>query len=361
MPAKTYMVIDDRRAHSFRIPRPDLSLALGTPNPCTGCHTERTARWAAAQVQAWYPNGRSGAPHFGEIFAAARRGNYSPATLDGLIAIAGEPERPGIVRATAIDLLRPAAEPRSIASIVPLLADPSDLVRAAAARLLPAAPEEVLRRRIAPVAADRRKSVRIAAARALAAVPIDRIAAAERAAVGAAMRQYQLSLLAKADFPATQMAIADLALTQRNLTVAEHALETALSMDSGLGNGWLLLARIQMARRQPDAARRTLERGIERLPDGGILHHRLGTTLVQQGRLAQAIGALERAVALLPGDLAPRVDLALTLTRLNRHAEASEVIDQARMLAPDDPDLLTLSATNQLRRGRLQEARDTAR
>ena len=32
-----YMGIDDRRDHSFRLPRPDLSGAL-VPNACNGCH-----------------------------------------------------------------------------------------------------------------------------------------------------------------------------------------------------------------------------------------------------------------------------------------------------------------------------------
>ncbi|MFP8880341.1 MAG: multiheme c-type cytochrome, partial [Myxococcota bacterium] len=45
MPARTYMQIDPRRDHSFRVPRPDVSMKLGTPNACTGCHTDRTAAW----------------------------------------------------------------------------------------------------------------------------------------------------------------------------------------------------------------------------------------------------------------------------------------------------------------------------
>jgi hypothetical protein len=32
MPTKTYMVVHDRRDHSIRVPRPDLSLSIGTPN-----------------------------------------------------------------------------------------------------------------------------------------------------------------------------------------------------------------------------------------------------------------------------------------------------------------------------------------
>jgi tetratricopeptide (TPR) repeat protein len=38
MPTTTYMSVDHRRDHSFRVPRPDLSTTIGTPNACTQCH-----------------------------------------------------------------------------------------------------------------------------------------------------------------------------------------------------------------------------------------------------------------------------------------------------------------------------------
>ena len=47
MPTTDYMVIDARRDHSLRIPRPDLSVAIGTPNACSGCHRDKSAQWAA--------------------------------------------------------------------------------------------------------------------------------------------------------------------------------------------------------------------------------------------------------------------------------------------------------------------------
>ena len=62
MPAETYMVVDPRRDHSFRVPRPDLSVSLGTPNACAGCHQAEGDQWAADTVAAWFPEGRSGAP-----------------------------------------------------------------------------------------------------------------------------------------------------------------------------------------------------------------------------------------------------------------------------------------------------------
>lgn len=40
MPSTTYMMVDSRRDHSFRVPRPDLSVSVGTPNACTACHID---------------------------------------------------------------------------------------------------------------------------------------------------------------------------------------------------------------------------------------------------------------------------------------------------------------------------------
>ena len=46
MPTRTYMVIDVRRDHSLRIPRPDVSVKIGTPNACNQCHSNKSAQWA---------------------------------------------------------------------------------------------------------------------------------------------------------------------------------------------------------------------------------------------------------------------------------------------------------------------------
>jgi len=54
MPAKAYMQIQPRPDHSLRVPRPDLSVKLGTPNACNGFHADNGAQWAADQVAVWY-------------------------------------------------------------------------------------------------------------------------------------------------------------------------------------------------------------------------------------------------------------------------------------------------------------------
>ena len=43
MPAKTYMVVDPRHDHGFKVPRPDLAARTGAPDACTGCHEGKDA------------------------------------------------------------------------------------------------------------------------------------------------------------------------------------------------------------------------------------------------------------------------------------------------------------------------------
>ncbi len=62
MPTTTYMVVDPRHDHSMRIPRPDLSVQLGTPNACTNCHAKKSAQWAADAIAKWTGKAAGGIP-----------------------------------------------------------------------------------------------------------------------------------------------------------------------------------------------------------------------------------------------------------------------------------------------------------
>src|SRR5581483_7067419 len=100
MPAATFMVVDQRRDHSLRVPRPNLSVKLRVPNPCTRCHADRSATWAAATVERWYGHGHAGFQRFAEALAAgAQRAPGADGALAMLVADRGQP---GIARASAL-------------------------------------------------------------------------------------------------------------------------------------------------------------------------------------------------------------------------------------------------------------------
>ncbi len=53
MPGRHYMGIDYRPDHSFRLPRPDLTLAMGTPNACDRCHVDKPTQWSVDAMGRW--------------------------------------------------------------------------------------------------------------------------------------------------------------------------------------------------------------------------------------------------------------------------------------------------------------------
>ena len=97
MPGRLYMGNDYRRDHSFRIPRPDLSVDHGTPNACNDCHSKESAEWAAAKIAEWF--GPERPAHFSEILtAAASQPNDS---VEPLVSLLKDLSQPAIARATA--------------------------------------------------------------------------------------------------------------------------------------------------------------------------------------------------------------------------------------------------------------------
>ena len=147
---RDYMGIDGRRDHSFRIPRPDLSVAISTPNACTDCHADRDAAWAANEIALRFPDADRTDPGFAPIFSFGRS---DPAgNLDALIGIAEHDAFPGIVRASALDLAARASSPATAERVAVLLEDGDPLVRAAAIPLQRGADaiERVQRARSAP-------------------------------------------------------------------------------------------------------------------------------------------------------------------------------------------------------------------
>jgi predicted CXXCH cytochrome family protein len=109
MPARNYMVVDARRDHGFKVPRPDESAKFGTPNACTSCHADRPASWAAAAVTRWYGAQAAARPSFTAAFVAARA--RAPGANAPLAAVIDDATQPAIVRATALSLLVPSADP----------------------------------------------------------------------------------------------------------------------------------------------------------------------------------------------------------------------------------------------------------
>ncbi|MFV0280682.1 MAG: multiheme c-type cytochrome [Rhodoblastus sp.] len=269
MMARVYMGVDKRRDHSFRVPRPDLSAAIGVPDTCNDCHKDKTAAWAQDELKKRFPHSLHRGGHFATVFAQA---NVNPLhQADALLAIAADAGQAGIVRATALDLLRPAADPKIAARAQPLLRDGDPIVRAAAAMLqrgIPA-PERVLV--LAPVLSDTVKSVRIAAAKELIGAVGPGVEAGVVAEYRKANAEFMAAFQARSDFPETHMALGGIALGVRNMRAAYAAFSEAVEEDPQLVQGWTMLVQINLARGQKSAAQRVLQQAQAANPDDQTL------------------------------------------------------------------------------------------
>jgi len=167
MQARTYMVVDPRHDHSFRVPRPDLAAGLGTPNACNGCHSDKSPQWAATAVEEWFGPKREGFQVYAAAFHAARTDQADAAALLGVVA--RDQNAPAVARASALRELTSRVSPANIELARTGLADPDPMVRIGALDMLENLQAGRIWPLVSPLLADPVRGVRIRAASLLAA------------------------------------------------------------------------------------------------------------------------------------------------------------------------------------------------
>ena len=265
MTERTYMGIDGRRDHSFRVPRPDLGAKIGAPDTCTDCHTDRDQGWAATEIAARFPQSAHRGTHYGEVIAAGRADPVAAA--EALISLALDPEQPGIVRATAASMLHNLPIEGLADRAMPLLSDADPLVRAASARLQATAPPQQRIARLMPLLSDPLRAVRIETARALIDLPPQGLSPSQTAALRGALGEWQRTQSSRLDFPETHLVLGGLALSQRNLPAASAAFGRVVDMDPQRAEAWSMLVRLTEVTDGPRAARAVLDQARRILPE----------------------------------------------------------------------------------------------
>jgi tetratricopeptide (TPR) repeat protein len=359
MPQRYYMVVDERADHSMRIPRPDLSLRLGTPNACNQCHGDKDAAWAEQVVTDWYGKDRPLPPHYGQALQAARDG--APDAGKRLMDLAVDGAQPAIARATALDLLRAYAEPAHRMALPRLLADPDPLVRAAAARYLEVTDGETLLRLGLPMLKDPVRLARIDAARVLA--PLMRLPLPEdaRERIAAGLDEYRQAQLSTGERPEAHLNIGLAGAAEGKAAAAQRAYRTALRLDPGFAPAYVNLADLYRALGGEDEAEQVLRDGLARVSDDAALHHALGLLMVRRDRLPEAVGELGRAAELAPGNARYAYVHALAVKETGDVAATLKLLGAALERRPGDRDLLIALSTIHAEAGQRTEALGYAR
>jgi predicted CXXCH cytochrome family protein len=338
MPSKTYMGVDNRRDHSIRVPRPDLSASIGTPNVCTQCHADKSPGWAAQKVAEWFPAGRQTRLHFGTALYAGRTGAADAEhQLDILIA---DKDQPAIARASALALVAPLAPPASESAITAAIADPDPLVRAAVPRALPVAPAPVMVQAVAALLSDPVRAVRIETARVLAGADQRSMTPEQQTAFAAAYLELFDAEMIDAERPEAHLNLGLLETRLGHPTEAETQYRTALRLDQNFTPALVNLADLDRMRGQNQEGIELLRKSMAIDPNNADIHHSLGLALVRQHNYADAIRELRQASELAPDNARYAYVYAIALNSIGSGASAMELLENAHKRHPTDRDTL---------------------
>ncbi|MBV1934091.1 MAG: tetratricopeptide repeat protein [Parvibaculaceae bacterium] len=335
MPARTFMGVDPRRDHSFRVPRPDLTDKTGAPNACIGCHTEQSNAWAAGEIAKRFPDGQWKQPHFSEAIAGARAGDGR--VIPALIEMARDNDVAPIIRASALDLLAQLDAPRAAVLARPSLTDASPLVRKAAILSQAAASNADKATALEPLLGDPIRSVRLAAGRLLAGAPSMHIQAGSRDRLRGVWKALLDSYLATVDYPEGHMKLAGFGYAVNNVRGVERAFKQAIAFDPKLGSAWMSLGRLYLLTGQPERAIDIWMQGLETAGDDAGIFLQLSRIRRERAEIPAAVKAMEQALALLPNDAVVRTEAAQLYTQAGQPKRAAALIDTALKLAPHNP------------------------
>ncbi|WP_455207021.1 tetratricopeptide repeat protein [Kaarinaea lacus] len=358
MPATTYMVVDPRRDHSMRIPRPDLSEELKSPNACIMCHKTQTNRWAEQAITKWTGKEKSKTKHYGQVFQAGRSGQ---AQIDIELAdIALDKKQPAIVRATAVNLLRNYAYPRLPELLDAVYLDDDPLIRAEVANLLEVVEPRMRLKYAVRLLKDPVRLVRMSAARVLVEVPENLFQPAEYQAYQSALNEYVDAQQYNTDRPEGRINLGTLYISLNQPDKAELYLKSALDIGAALAQPYVNLADLYRVQQRDKEGEAILRLGIKQSENPAPIHHALGLLLVRNKRVDDALKELEKATQLAPDEPRYSYVYGVALQSVKGHSAAIDYLKKVQKYHPSDLNILFALASFNLENGDLKAAAEYA-
>jgi predicted CXXCH cytochrome family protein len=343
MPERTYMVVDRRHDHGFRIPRPDLSVKLSTPNACNDCHRDKSAQWAAGAVEAWF-----GAPREGfQTYAAAFHSVWTeqPDAEKLLSEVASDGNVPAVVRASALIELGAYLSPASVNLTQKGLSDSDAMVRMAALEMLGGVPANQLWPLVSPLLSDPVKGVRIRAVSLLAAVPTAAQPAGDRERFDNAAAEFVAAQRLNAERPEARATLANFLAQRGQSAEAEAEYKAARRLNPQFAPAAINLADLYRVLRREGEGLTLLHDAVTAAPQDAGLHYALGMALVRQKKNNEALAELRRAAELAPSQAHYAYVYAVGLHSAGQVEDAIATLKDNLTRHPTDQNSLLALAT----------------
>jgi tetratricopeptide (TPR) repeat protein len=353
MPERPYMVIDYRADHSFRLPRPDLSIKLGTPNACNRCHVDKSEQWSEEYMAKWYGPGRRA--HYGTIIDDGRK-RLIHAHKD-LIKLAADPLYPVIVRSTALSLLAAYPGKETSRAYELALMDDEALIRRTAVDHLNVSDPKRQTELLSSMLYDPVKSVRLEAARRMTEIADPQLGEARKKIFQTSLTDYQKSMEYSADFAFGRYNLANLYVALKKPQKAVANYQAAIKIDNLFYPAKVNLAMLYNQMGKNDEAEILLREVVRNHPEIYEVHYSLGLLLAERKQYEEAAASLKMAVSGMPNRARIHYNLGLLLQHLKKDSDAEASLLKAQELEPDNIDYLYALADFYLKRRKLRQAR----
>lgn len=335
MPARTFMEVDERHDHSFRVPRPDLSVKYNTPNACNDCHKDKSMQWTADAIIKWY--GPDRAYHFAEdLIPGSLLNSESEAHL---LKLTKDTSVPSIIKATAAFYLGNINSQNSLSALFETLKDPDAQVRYRGLRGLANYPVPSFMNQVLPLLSDRVRAVRIAAADLFLAVPAEQFPAQYSNAFASAKNELYNYLINQADFAVGSSMLADYYVHTGDNNNAIKFYLRSIQKDSMLNYARLNLASVYNTEMQNQAALFQLNQAQRIDPKSDRIYYNLALLQIEMRDTSSALLNFKKAVALSSSDPRLYYNYGLLLMQLKKDKEAENIFTTGMKIAPMNPDL----------------------
>jgi tetratricopeptide (TPR) repeat protein len=336
MSGKYYMGIDFRRDHSFRIPRPDLSIKYDIPNACNDCHSDKSYKWSEDFINKNYGKERSF-----NYYALLADGYFGKEGADSnLISLINTDSIPAIVKAAAISYLTSFNNPETNSVIKTMLNNAEPIIRERAIDAFdPVNPEEFISA-IFPLLSDPVKMVRLAAASRLSGINREYLNDEQRNRLDIVLGEYLKTLEYTADFPSGKYNLGNYYSNKGDFQKAEKFYLDAVRGDKHFYPAKSNLALLYYNNGDLNKAEEIYVDLINNHPEFTEGEYYLGLLYAEQQRYSEAVTILEKATQ--RKHFNPRVyyNLGLIYQYLNNNAKAEASLLKANSISPNQFDII---------------------
>ena len=341
MTGKVYMGVDFRRDHNFRIPRPDVSMRVGSPDACTSCHREMKQQEAADIIDKWFP-GTSKKDNYGDLFHNISQGKDNAIyKLDRLLE---DTSKSIMQRASALQYISRVNLQDGIKMIEPLLNDSSPLLRFSAVQYYWNTDPDISVNKMLNALNDSLKAIRIAALTNLYAlnyVPTDSVVKRRYEKVE---KEYISYLEYSADFAASRHNLGIYYANKGEVDKAILNLKEAIRIDDKYFPAMLELAVLYSQMGKSDIAEKWLLYTIANDPGNLRATYYLGLLKAENKEYDQAVKYFEKAIEIDPYNPRYYYNLSFVYQEQNNNAKAEENLLKSIQLDPNNRDYLYAAA-----------------